>query len=139
MLWLLTCVLGAFRSSVPCCTPAAAARGACASTTWPSTAAPSWQTCTATARQTPSSTSSPNTVRDFPSTPRHFKHRMGHPLLLIGVEIMHFLWLGNRTIWANNRNAIISNNIAFEFFCLSKVPHAQYYSLNKQAIICSIV
>lgn len=49
--------------SVPFSTPAAADRGAYASTTWPSIAAPSWLISTVTVRQIQSSISSPNMVR----------------------------------------------------------------------------
>lgn len=49
--------------SAPCCTPAAAAKGVSASTTWRWTAVLSWLTSTVTVRLTQSSTSSLNTVR----------------------------------------------------------------------------
>ena len=63
--WCVTnlCLICLPARSVPCCTPAAADRGASASTTWLSTVALSWLTSTATVRQTQSSTSSPNMVR----------------------------------------------------------------------------
>lgn len=57
------CASCLFLYSALCCTPAAAAKGVSVSTTWQSTAAPSWLTSIATVRQTQSSTSSPNMVR----------------------------------------------------------------------------